>query len=66
MADDFKARVNKEHEQLADNMLKLNKFMKTEAFEALPLAERQRLARQYSAMGVYKDALGERIAADFQ
>jgi hypothetical protein len=72
MDEAMKNEVLAERGQLAARMLALRKFMYGDdsspepAFEALPLAERQRMSTQLSAMGVYRDVLEARIAADFQ
>lgn len=64
--DSFKGRVIRERDQLAENKRKLGEFLKSEQFETLPLAERQRLSTQFSVQGVLLDVLSERINADFQ
>lgn len=63
----FADRVIKERDALASNHTALRTFINTsEVYVALPDAEKMRLSRQFSAMGLYLEALNERITADFQ
>ncbi|CAN7306459.1 hypothetical protein LJR296_001445 [Cupriavidus necator] len=56
-------RVVDEKADLDDKLVKLTEFMvRSPIFADLPMTERARLARQYSAMMEYNLVLGERIA----
>lgn len=52
-----------EKRELDERLAKLNKFIPSELFKTLPLAEQVRMKRQMEIMGKYSEVLGERIAA---
>lgn len=56
-------RVIEEKRELDDKRKKLDTFIGSEKFKAIPLEERWRLTRQASHMMAYSDVLGERIKA---
>lgn len=62
---DFKQRVKEEKAALDEKRGKLEHFMMTSAFVALPLAEKDRLYRQSMLMEQYSQVLFERMEADF-
>jgi hypothetical protein len=59
----FEGRVLKEKEDLDEKIAKLSAFTVGYVCAGLPDKERDRLARQLSAMIGYSEILGERIAA---
>lgn len=61
--DDFRQRVRDEHAALVIKIDRLDDFFATSMYEALPEAERVRLARQIGPMMSYRNILAERIAA---
>ena len=60
---DFRDRVRAEKSKLDDDLGKLEKFIDSELFQALPDPERSRMRRQASAMRDYSTVLHERIGA---
>ena len=56
-------RVIDEKEQLEERWVKLHRFIATDAFGQLDVAEQGRLVRQGQFMTGYLDVLRERIAA---
>jgi len=56
-------RVVTEKSELDEKLTKLNAFIGGKTYEALPEAERIRLARQANIMHEYSFVLAERIAA---
>lgn len=56
-------RVVMEKDELDAKLAKLNAFFATGTYNALPVEEQDRLARQSVAMTDYSVILGERIAA---
>lgn len=57
-------RVVDEKAELDDRRLKLHTFiLSNPVFKALGEAEQDRMKRQYNAMTLYSDVLGERIEA---
>jgi hypothetical protein len=54
--------VNEKHE-LDDKRTLLSRYLNDEKCEKLDEAEQDRLFRQYAAMTIYSDILGERIEA---
>jgi hypothetical protein len=61
--DDYQSRVIAEREDLAGKATRLAAFFDTPVYEALPQAEKDRMARQIRHMNDYKEVLDERIAA---
>lgn len=59
----YQQRVVEEKEALDEKIKKLDVFVGTERFCALPLAEQIRMAAQLEVMREYSQILGERIAA---
>ena len=59
----FQQRVVDEKAELDEKLSKLDAFVLTGKFDALPNAEQERMQRQQKAMGEYSAVLGERIAA---
>lgn len=56
-------RVIEEKRELDEKRKKLDTFIGSEKFNAIPLEERWRLTRQASHMMAYSDVLAERIKA---
>lgn len=56
-------RVVEERDELADRLQKLTAFLDTPTFDALPKAERHRLAQQQAVMRHLAAVLKERIEA---
>lgn len=63
MMQDFQQRVVDEKAELDGKLARLNAFMETAVYLALPWDERCRLSLQVAVMGAYSDVLGERVAA---
>lgn len=59
----YQERVDAELGALMDKLEKLQAFLETASFGALPEAEQRRLERQLALMGLYADVLVERIEA---
>ena len=59
----FQTRVVEEKASLDEKIEKLDAFIGTERFCALPEAEQARMVRQLAVMREYSGVLGERIAA---
>lgn len=60
---DFRDRVRAEAAELDDRITKLQAFLPTDTFQALPVEERGRLNAQFAAMLDYSNCLAERIKA---
>ena len=56
-------RVVAEMKELDEKIVKLDTFRHSPLYETLPVAERDRLTRQYAHMKDYSNVLAERIAA---
>lgn len=56
-------RVVAEKTELDDKREKLLRFFMGDIYKKLPVDEQDRLSKQETAMKVYSDILGERIAA---
>lgn len=56
-------RVVTEKTELDEKREKLLRFFMGDIYKKLPVAEQDRLSRQETAMKVYSEILGERIAA---
>lgn len=56
-------RVVEEKRELDARISKLGPFLKTEMYNQLPEAEKDRLFRQHGLMNLYSTILSERIAA---
>lgn len=63
---DFKQRVRDEKQELDIKRGKLENFLVSATFQALPRDEKLRLQRQQVAMETYSQILFERLEADFQ
>ncbi len=61
--EDYQKRVVDEKTALDENMERLDAFLRSEKSNALPDDERDRMARQHTAMNEYSLILGERIIA---
>ena len=59
----YQQRVVEEKEALDEKIKKLDVFVGTERFCALPIAEQVRMTAQLEVMREYSQILGERIAA---
>lgn len=57
----FQERVIAERAELDINRAKLGKFLNTEVFKKVPIAEQERLNKQLSIMTEYSNVLTERI-----
>lgn len=59
----FLDRLKKEHQELNDKLMKLDKFMtyKSRKFNKLSKRQQELMKRQYELMAEYKDVLTERI-----
>lgn len=60
---EFQQRVVTERGDLDDKIQKLSKFLDTNTFYNLHLAEQRRLENQLTHMNAYREVLDERIAA---
>lgn len=58
----WRERVTAEKAELDTRLAALTKFIRSDDFYALPSVQQYLLHRQESAMGVYSDILGQRIA----
>lgn len=63
MSDEWLARLKIERQALTYKCQKLQAFMDTKVFEALPVEERSRMCRQAAHMRGYHEVLCERIEA---
>ena len=59
--DNFKTRLYKEEEEVRDKILKLNRFILSDAFKAVSTTQSKLLIKQLSAMKLYHKCLSERI-----
>jgi hypothetical protein len=59
----YQERVVSEKKELDERGDKLDQFILSEKFAALPAAEQELIKRQLGIMGKYSEVLGERIAA---
>ena len=55
-------RVIAEKKELDERGNKLDQFILSDQFNAIPAAEQERMKRQLEIMGKYSEVLGERIA----
>lgn len=59
----YQERVIAEKRELDERGDKLEQFILSDRFSALPAPEQERMKRQLEIMGEYSEVLGERIAA---
>lgn len=60
-ASELYVSLNKEHTELVEKIVKIEKFMKTDDYEGLEAKEQRLLIIQHNAMLVYADVLLQRI-----
>lgn len=62
MSTDYIQRMETEHEELKDRLIKLIQFIDTQKFYELELEDQQALIEQRYAMSHYAEILGKRVA----